>query len=200
MLLTANIQAQTTVISTVSGDGGFDLLGNQVNMAAWSQTDLYSNLTISAELDGVGSTINGTAYLMAQVGPGATTANQIASDNFIVSALPFGPDLTTLFTGLTLGPGTYYLVITASGGGWEISDASATTVMAPGVALVDGNYTTYPSNIDQPYPPDDTFTSAPESNNLEFIVSTPEPGVSALFTFGFFSLAVIYRKTRSHTR
>lgn len=85
-------------------------------MAAWSQTDLYSNVSVKAELDGNGTAINGTAYLMTQVGPGTTTANQIASADFAVTALPFGPDLTTLFTGLTLGPGTYYLIITASGG------------------------------------------------------------------------------------
>ena len=195
-LFTCSILAQTTVISTISGDGGFDLFGNQVNMAAWSQTNLFSNVSVSAELDGVGSTINGTAYLMTQVGPGTTTASQIASSDFTVSTLPLEPDLTTLFTGLTLGPGTYYLVITASGGGWEISDPSATPVTAPGVMLVDGNYTTYPSNIDQPYPPDDTFMAAPESNNLEFIVATPEPAVSSLLGLGLISFAMICRKAR----
>lgn len=165
-------------------------------MAAWSQTDLYNNVSISAELDGNGTAINGTAYLMTQVGPGTTTANQIASAGFAVSALPFGPDLTTLFTGLTLGPGTYYLVITASGGGWEISDASAATITAPGVALVDGNYTTYPNNVDEPYPPDDMFSSAPETNNLEFIVATPEPSVSILLGLGLVGLTIMCPKGR----
>jgi hypothetical protein len=200
MLLTGNLLAQTTIISTISGDGGFDLFGSQVDMAAWSQTSLYNNVSVSAELDGVGSTITGTAYLVTQVGSGTTSANQIMSADFTVSTLPFEPDLTTLFSGLTLGPGTYYLVITASGGGWEISDPSATSVMAPGVTLVAGNYTTNPGNVDQSYPPDDAFSSAPESSNLEFVVSTPEPPVSALLGFGLISMTVMCRKAfRRHS-
>lgn len=194
MLLTGSALGQTTIISTIGGDGGFDVFSNQVDMAAWSQTSLFSDVSVSAELDGVGSTINGTAYLMTQVGSGTTTANQVASASFTVSTPPFEPDLTTLFSSLTLGPGTYYLVITASGGGWEISNPSATVITAPGVTLVDGNYTTSPGNMDQPYPPDDTFSSAPESNNLEFIVSTPEPPVSVLLGMGSISLAAVCRK------
>lgn len=193
-LLTVTVLAQTTIISTISGDGGFDLFSNRVDMAAWSQTNLYSDVNVSAELDGDGGAISGTAYLVTQVGPGTTTANQIASANFTVSTLPFEPDLTTLFSGLTLGPGSYYLVIAASGGGWEISNPSPTVITAPGVTLIDGNYITSPTNMDQPYPPDDTFTAAPESNNLEFIVATPEPTDSSLLGLGLIGMAVITRK------
>jgi hypothetical protein len=60
---------------------------------------------------------DGTAYLMTQIGPGTTSAQQEASDNFAAAS---GISLTNLFSGLTLPPGLYYLVVTSSSlGAWR---------------------------------------------------------------------------------
>ena len=86
---------------------------------SWTQNVATSNTTVSAILDknGIGTVTQGTAWLMKQVGPGTTSANQIAEAIFTTpSSTINNQDLTTapyttLFGGLNLPPGTYYLVL-----------------------------------------------------------------------------------------
>ena len=85
---------------------------------SWTQTVATTNTTIGAILTGVaGSSAQGQAYLMNALGPGTTMANQIAMASFTPPILTTGPGdltsapVTTLFTGLNLAPGTYYLVL-----------------------------------------------------------------------------------------
>ena len=91
--------------------------------------------------------------------------------------------MVTLFTGLTLRPGTYYLVFSApaeQSAGWDYALFPSTAVTAPGVTLVDGNL----SGIEASYPPATSF-SDPFDNLLEFsvtggVAAAPEPSTMLL--------------------
>lgn len=100
------VQAQTII--SVTGPNAF--YATTGVYTSWTQTGSFSGVTIQAYLYSGGGTATGTAYLVTQVGPGATSAQQIGAAAPI-SVTSETPVATTLFTNLTLGPGTYYLVI-----------------------------------------------------------------------------------------
>jgi hypothetical protein len=82
----------------------------------------------------------GTVFLMSMIGPGATTANQIAAGNYSVNSADSADVI--LFSGLELAPGTYYLVLagpTTSNAFWRQTLAPPTIVTAvsftPGLDL-----------------------------------------------------------------
>lgn len=122
--------------------------------AGWTQTSTYSGIAITANLASNGTgTATGRGYLVSSQPP-TTVASQVGS-----AGTPFSiPSTTTtfapitLFTGLTLGPGTYYLVISNDSGDVlsQAALASSTTVnLASGVtatanSLFDGTQATYP--------------------------------------------------------
>lgn len=76
----------------------------------WSQTVALTDASIDAGIDGTGTLV---AYLTDQIGPGTTIADQIATSTFTVNNAPQSNE-ATVFTGLTLPAGTYYLVIAQS--------------------------------------------------------------------------------------
>jgi hypothetical protein len=83
-----------------------------------------------------------------EIGPGTTTVEQIATASFSATGAAFSPVLDTLFTGLTLGPDNYYLVLSSSTGlGWEVATYGITPVTAPGVSIISnaaGTLAAYP--------------------------------------------------------
>jgi hypothetical protein len=195
----------TTIISTINGLAGYTGLGTfativQAAESSWMQTGTFSGVNIAAEIDPAGSssvshTSTGTAYLMTQVGPGTTPANELANAPFSVTGTQFNPTLVTLFTGLTLGPGIYYLVLSApasQSAGWDIADIPTTPTTAPGVTLVDGNL----RGPEALYPPSTNFSNA-FGNLLEYSVTgnaVPEPSTLVLFFAGFAGLAICNRR------
>jgi hypothetical protein len=56
--------------------------------------------------------VTGQAYLMTAIGPGTTVASQAATAPFFVPGTLVTPTSADLFSGLSLGPGTYYLLLT----------------------------------------------------------------------------------------
>src|SRR5262249_51301786 len=107
-------------------------LGNAYGVG-WSQTQTYLNVSITARLFYGGSFQgcppgNVHAFLSPSIGPGSVAfASQAIAIPFSATA----PATITLFTGLTLGPGKYYLTIagasTLSNPGWELSNANVIT-------------------------------------------------------------------------
>jgi hypothetical protein len=192
-----------TIFSTEGqGNVGYGILGSLGAWAAgWSQTGTYADVTITAEIDpGTGSGTSGTAYLMTQVGPGTTVAEQIATASFSATGAEFTPVLNTLFTGLTLGPGNYYLVLTSpSGLGWEVATDGITPVAAPGVSLIFDNATARATIA--PYAPASNFPF-PAPEDLEFAVTgtaIPEPTPLAL-VFGILPLLAMVHRLRPASR
>ncbi len=74
----------------------------------WSMNQRFRDVTISAHLTNGGGSARGIAYLMRTIGPGTTCASEVASVSF---DLPLGyQGMYTLFTGLDLTAGDYWLV------------------------------------------------------------------------------------------
>lgn len=121
----------------------------------WTQTGTYTNVSISADVNIVGTpgdpangkpTDTGLSFLTTQVGAGTTVADEIASGTFAGPsdwATNPHPSWITLFTGLTLGPGTYYLTLDTLGygGGWRVDDSSVDSpAFGSGVTFADSSY------------------------------------------------------------
>jgi hypothetical protein len=184
-----------TVISTDNGTVGccYAILNMFTAEAGWSQTGTFDDVTITAEIDpGTGSGLTGTAYLMSSIGPGTTTIDQIDTATFTASGAAFTAQLNTLFTGLTLGPGNYYLVLSSPGGlGWEGNDPGITPVTGPGVTFLSAESTS--PNSPAVYPPAGDFSST-LGNIPEFTVtavsSVPEPSGIAFLCAAMLGLGV----------
>jgi hypothetical protein len=172
---------------------------------SWTETATYTNVAVSAL---VGTTIGfqqstGTAYLLNNLGPGTTAANQVAAP----VAFTTGGSMQ-LFSGLTLGPGTYYLLIDSVEGkaGWgQTFYGGITEVLDSGVT----NVLQYqPSGSVQAYSPATPFTSydpKTTGNTLVFGVTgdrqapptegaVPEPATCAMTLGGLAALLFVRRK------
>lgn len=103
----------------------------------WTQPAAYSGVAITANLltiDGLAA--GGTAYLTNSTGPGA--ANVVPPATFTLPAgAPETPAPITLFSGLTLPAGTYYLTISNGSGnlGWAYVYGGAAENTAAGVTI-----------------------------------------------------------------
>lgn len=135
-----------TIVSVQSANlytGGFNVNVDQTQAVSWRSTNSYTGVSISIQAIGIpGVTTTGTAYLTNSIGPGTTNTNLVAApSSFVVDftgrVYTQGP--ITVFSGLTLGPGTYFLVISStapdfnSGFAWASASHAQTVVTAPGV-------------------------------------------------------------------
>jgi len=147
-----DITGPNYVPSTI-GSSYFQVVGS-----AWSIDQEYNDVSITTVLDAISGQSSGTAYLVTQIGPGATPASEVASSSFSVTG-SYTP--TTLFTGLALPTGTYYLVLSSSneGLGWW-GTLQPVVQAAPGVVDVGGIVAGSDRSIgpvDYNYPPGSTF-------------------------------------------
>ena len=113
------VQGATIVSTGPVTDPGFRSIFGAAGATAWSTTSAYQNVSISAWLSGsaaVGGLTTGPleAYLTTSIGPGATSATQVASTVINVSLPSASSVEVSLFSGLTLAPGTYYLVLSGN--------------------------------------------------------------------------------------
>ena len=120
----------------------------------WSQTQTYQNVTITARLFYGGSFQGSTsgnvnAFLSTSIGAGSVA---FASQTVAIPITATAPADIKLFTGLTLGPGNYYLTVagtnTLANPGWELSNANITT--DAGATFV-GQYRAASVNLAAPY-------------------------------------------------
>lgn len=199
-----------TIVSVTDGaEGGRAalFLGGQLgNVVAlpWTQGASFSNVIISANLMSRDPDFRkGTAFLMDAIGTGTTVASEVVPPvDFIAPADGRdNPPLTVLFTGLNLGPGTYYLVLTAptrieDAGSplvWQLA-AGGRGVTAPSVTLgnivLAGNFNS--SGLD-PFPPASSFVPFDPQERLIFdVTSVPEPKTSMLFLISLAAL-ILYK-------
>ena len=151
-LLAASIVSADTTIVSQTGTNSSQI--GTLTYASWTQTSPFSGVSIAAVLRSAGGTGTGTAYLTTQIGPGTTTAQEVATAP--ISITNTTPTLTTIFSGLALNAGTYYLVINptpppgqlTSALQWEFgSGVTVTTaigVTANNGASVQGTAASYP--------------------------------------------------------
>lgn len=113
--------------------------GVGVYSAGWSQTGSYTNVTIRMALKDVGTVPEGgsvQAFLTNQVGAGTTQATNELLAPVTVSFSAGHDGMLTLFTGLSLGPGSYYVTMTRSPN--EVTSAGVGEVLIPSPVLDTG--------------------------------------------------------------
>jgi PEP-CTERM motif len=206
-ILVSSIASSSTVIAVtdpvVPIARGALFLGGQFSndvAASWTQSASFSSISIDATLATSDPAFRtGTAYLTSALGSTATPADVIASAPFTAPVGVIGTENVTptvLFSGLSLGPGTYYLVLSAPFRSQTVgSDLSWAYVAAPVIAtdpsvvynsafVANTSFTTVDS-----FAPASPFIADAENFPL-FEVSTPEPSMVGmlLLALGLFAL------------
>ena len=166
---------------------------NSPGYATWTQSATYSSVVISATLYAEGTTPalrSETFYLTDKVGPETTqAADEIASVTITLPGTGTAPVDTVIFSGLTLGPGTYYLVkgpVTPGGTdgvGWSLN-------FSPGPVYTYGSFVGatptfgpdgYINGGSAPYIPAGTLGSyGSQGAILLSVTNTPEPATFGL--------------------
>lgn len=186
-LLSATLPAAAdTIIETGVGAYGPSVNGDQFESQGWTQTQTYDDVSISIELFSwlPGNTFNITAYLTNEIGPSATFP-ALASTSFSGETPDHTPQSFLLFSGLTLGPGVYYLTLSSTdsageaGALWPSECPSGCPLMLdPGVTLVSqyfANQSFGAQNL--AYAPSSVFMTSSPALNLTITDDTPEPPV-----------------------
>jgi hypothetical protein len=188
--------AEVVISQTGPGTGSWTTGLQESNAASWSSPFTYSDVKISAKLIG---TATGTAYLTTKIGPTTTSADLLKSAPFTENSNV--PEWVMLFSGLTLGPGTYYLTLGSPApccSGWA-NTFDPTVVTAPGV-MYNGSYftTNAMAGFNLAFPPASTFASfetfglAP----LQFQVIVPEASTLVLLGSGLGALSVLWMRRK----
>ncbi len=198
----------TTIVSDVYNGVGTSGSSGGWKAVTWTQTGTYNNVTIGANLatnNGL-STSTGTAYLMTQVGPGTTAANEVTTPFAIsVSGNPGGNVMTQLFSHLTLGPGTYYLLINPTSVNSVDSldwDEAGSPLRTLDTGVTQGSDLAISGSV-APFPPASSSVSS-TSASLIFSVTgdpvvgvpstTPEPSSIGMMLAGLAALGFTVRK------
>lgn len=133
---------------------------NQFVAVSWTQTSTFTDVVISALVGTNNPSVNqGTAWLTQSIRPGTAPGSEFAQA--AITFPVFGPTSTMLFTGVTLTPGTWYLVLSAPASattlGWM--NGNFTPVTGAGVTM-GAFHTTLAQFANPAYPPPPT-SSAP---------------------------------------
>ena len=176
---------------------------------SWSSTGSFTGVSISALLtteifsgNPTGDS-TGQAYLMKAIGPGATVADEVASNSFTVLSTDVTPTDITVFSGLALSPGSYSLVLDNTAGVryyWDTA-APATVATGPGATyLADYYCNTSTPCIDLPFVPGSGFAEwspdGPRTDRFEYTVTgdasqVPEPATFSVLGLGLGILGLL---------
>jgi uncharacterized protein (TIGR03437 family) len=145
---------------------------------SWSMPAAYTNVSVAALLGNFQRvTYSGTAWLMSRIGASAGTKDVIATAPF-TAAVNTGDIYTyvTLFSGLQLPAGTYYLVLTTPSG---LSASASWRALSPGyfldkaIGVTYGGTWTAPSPGNTSFPPGSAFNGPFDQGFLFSVRGTP---------------------------
>lgn len=191
--------AASIIIDRASGSPAGAI--GDLQYVSWTQSSTFTNVSVSATLVNANPVVvtvpppaTGTAYLMNQVGPGTTSANEVTSP-FSLSVPSTTLSSISLFSGLTLNSGTYFLVISPNDLylAWGY-DGSAVTTTAGGVTANRDGFRNGPPAL---YPPATGFSQ--KGQQLLFSVTgdsgqIPEPATAGLVLAALCGLALWRRR------
>jgi hypothetical protein len=181
---------------------------NALDVVSWNQAAEYDNVDISFPATGLTSAggpanAGGIAYLTTMMGPGTTTADQIATTTFTASATG---SIISLFSGLNLSPNTYYLLIYADPGtqiGWDETNSPVRT-FGTGVSLnfpvADGESSEVVGAY-APYLPDSALLFGFQVDMLVDITAAPEPHpLMPLLACSLLAFYFAYRRSKGEQK
>jgi hypothetical protein len=206
LLATAAFVNATTIINA-TGPSPFGFGNASVLVTAWTQGAVYTNVSITMPLrdDSPGLPIGGvegTVYLTTQIGPGTTTSDQVAPP-ITISGLFSSFTPRTLFSGLTLAAGNYYIVLVPTKT-FNVSmspEGPSNAVITTGTAVTflgAGNTPQSPAA----YPPATNITLGTAEGSFFITVTgdpagplqTPEPSSLILTLTAIGSLGIYHRR------
>jgi len=211
VLAQSPLKADPIIISVTAPPALSTLIdSSSIVSTSWSESKSYADVSIAALVDSaiVGQTPTADAYLTTQIGPGTTAANEIARTRFTVPAvLPVcSPSscgaMVTLFSGLSLGPGSYFVTmgpdpLSIGTVGW-FPALNPTVVLDTGVS--EGN--SFLASAVASYPPASDFGVYPFAMNFTVTGTAaapiPEPATATLIAFGALFLIFSRRIARPY--
>jgi hypothetical protein len=195
-LISATLPAATIIDIVAAGQG----VGVGAHYAEFSLSSTWTNVAISLELGNAFSTPTANVFLTNQVGTG-TLPGLIPAGNEYVASLSFVPvnGDNTVFSGLTLAPGNYFITFEPTGGavGWiGFGGAPVTQTTGSGVTYLGSNGLNAAA-----FAPAGTLSTNIRTNNFTVtgdlqVAGIPEPSTFAL-TLG--AAALLYFKSRRQT-
>ena len=189
----------------VRSETGGGVSGNTPGAISWTQTRTWTDVLITLDFFNMTSGFaDGNVYLTNTIGSGTTrTANEIASAT--VSTSVEGLQTLTAFAGLTLGPGSYFLVYSYGRFldlGWALAGSPA-AITADGVTagprlLYLGDLTgTYEPAEDPFVPIGDQFAVFSIAGTPTDAAPVPEPTSILLVASGIFVCTARLRRRRA---
>jgi hypothetical protein len=218
-----SLKADPIIISVTAPPALSTLIdSSSIVSTSWSESKSYTDVSIAALVDSaiVGGTPTADAYLTTQIGPGTTTADEIARTRFTVPvALPVCSPascgaMVTLFSGLSLGPGNYFVTmgpdpISSGVVGWfpaldptvvlDTGVSEGNSFIASGVASYPpaSAFEVYTIEISPPFPPMIVDVAMNLTVTGTAAAPIPEPATATLMAFGALFLLVSRRIARS---
>jgi hypothetical protein len=201
-LAPATAFADPIIISETSGgtvNTSPAIYSEQIGAASWTTTSAYSNVSIAATVGAYVGSGTMTAYLTTAIGPTETAADQVATSTIPVGG---GPEQDTFFSGLSLGAGTYYLVLTSSATPldyWFGSNGAGGTTITTDTGVTYGGDYFVVLFLNGANPPASNFTYVGD-NGVNFQVTgdsastVPEPGSISLVLIGMAGGLYLFRR------
>jgi hypothetical protein len=168
VLATVAVVQADTIITVTGGSSAQGISGSGTTAESWTSTGGFTGVTISVNIGTTdASNASGTAWLMTQIGPGTTNSQQVATTSFVAPTVAnffSSPPLTTLFTGLSLPPGTYYLVLTSpsSSVAWQLGGS-----VTPGIGVTFQGAQSAFSGVNSSFPPASGFSANARTFGLQ---------------------------------